>query len=151
MAALKTVLVAACALVGPGGRVLLAQRPPGRSMAGLWEFPGGKVEAGERPEDALIRELKEELAISVCEPWLAPLTFASHTYPDFHLLMPLFICRRWEGIIRPAEGQDIAWVWASDLGNYAMPPADIPLIPVLRDLLSCSRPTQAVPPQSNTP
>lgn len=135
MAALKTVLVAACALVGPGGRVLLAQRPPGRSMAGLWEFPGGKVEAGERPEDALIRELKEELAISVCEQWLAPLTFASHTYPDFHLLMPLFVCRRWEEAVRATEGQILEWVRANDLKNYAMPPADIPLLPVLCDLL----------------
>ncbi|MBI3759575.1 MAG: (deoxy)nucleoside triphosphate pyrophosphohydrolase, partial [Deltaproteobacteria bacterium] len=113
-----------------------AQRPPGKSMAGLWEFPGGKVEAGERPEDALIRELKEELSIAVREPCLAPLTFASHCYPDFHLLMPLFICRRWEGCVRPAEGQIVEWVRANDLGNYEMPPADVPLIPALRDLLS---------------
>ena len=104
-------------------------------MAGLWEFPGGKVEAGERPEDALIRELNEELAITVREPCLAPLTFASHSYPDFHLLMPLFICRRWEGFVRPPEGQVIKWVRANDLSKYEMPPADIPLIPVLRDLL----------------
>lgn len=135
MAPVKTVLVAACALVDSGGRVLLAQRPPGKSMAGLWEFPGGKVEAGERPEDALIRELKEELSIAVREPDLVPLTFASHSYPEFHLLMPLFICRRWEGAIRATEGQTLEWVRANDLGNYAMPPADIPLIPVLRDLL----------------
>ncbi len=133
--ALKTVLVAACALVDSDGRVLLAQRPPGKSMAGLWEFPGGKVEAGERPEDALIRELKEELAITVKEPCLAPLTFASHSYPDFHLLMPLFICRRWEGFVSAQEGQAIKWVKAQDLRSYPMPPADVPLIPALHDLL----------------
>ncbi len=133
--ALKTVLVAACALVDSDGRVLLAQRPPGKSMAGLWEFPGGKVEAGERPEDALIRELKEELAITVKEPCLAPLTFASHSYPDFHLLMPLFICRRWEGFVSAPEGQAIKWVKAQDLRSYPMPPADVPLIPALHDLL----------------
>ncbi|MBU6444876.1 MAG: 8-oxo-dGTP diphosphatase MutT [Alphaproteobacteria bacterium] len=133
--ALKTVLVAACALVDSDGRVLLAQRPPGKSMAGLWEFPGGKVEAGERPEDALIRELKEELAISVKEPCLAPLTFASHVYPDFHLLMPLFICRRWEGFVVAQEGQAIKWVKPQDLRSYPMPPADAPLIPALHDLL----------------
>lgn len=129
------VLVAACALVDPDGRVLVAQRPPGRSMAGLWEFPGGKVETGERPEDALIRELREELSITVREPCLVPLTFASHSYPDFHLLMPLFICRRWEGFVRPMEGQIVNWVRADDLGNYKMPPADIPLISALRDFL----------------
>lgn len=131
----KTILVAACALVDPDGRVLLAQRPPGKSMAGLWEFPGGKVEMGERPEDALIRELKEELSITVREPCLAPLTFASHNYPDFHLLMPLYICRRWDGFVRAAEGQVIKWVRTKDLRTYQMPPADIPLIPPLRDLL----------------
>lgn len=136
MADHKTVLVAACALVDEDGRVLLAQRPAGKSMAGLWEFPGGKVEAGERPEDALIRELQEELAITVREPCLAPLSFASHSYPDFHLLMPLYICRRWEGFVRAAEGQVIKWVRANDLRNYDMPPADIPLIPPLRDLLA---------------
>lgn len=135
MPPLRTILVAACALVDPDGRVLLAQRPPGKSMAGLWEFPGGKVEAEERPEDALIRELKEELSITVREPCLAPLTFASHSYPDFHLLMPLFICRRWEGSVTAQEGQAIRWVRAQDLRNYEMPPADIPLIPALRDLL----------------
>lgn len=135
MAQYKTVFVAACALVDPDGRVLLAQRPPGKSMAGLWEFPGGKVEAGERPEDALIRELHEELGITVREPCLAPLSFASHTYPDFHLLMPLYICRRWEGFVRAAEGQAIKWVRAGEMRNYTMPPADIPLIPMLRDLL----------------
>ena len=132
----RTILVAACALVDADDRVLLAQRPAGKSMAGLWEFPGGKVEEGERPEDALIRELREELSICVREPCLAPLTFASHTYPDFHLLMPLYICRRWEGIVRAAEGQAIKWVRASDLRNYDMPAADIPLVPALRDLLS---------------
>lgn len=131
----KIVLVAACALVDCDGRVLLAERPPGRSMSGLWEFPGGKIEAGERPEDALIRELKEELSIGVCKASLTPLTFASHSYPDFHLLMPLFVCRRWEGSVLPAEGQTIAWVHADDLENYRMPSADVPLIPVLRDFL----------------
>ena len=135
MPPLKTVLVAACALVDPDGRVLLAQRPPGKSMAGLWEFPGGKVEPNERPEEALIRELKEELSIAVREPCLAPLTFASHCYPDFHLLMPLYICRRWEGFVAAQEGQAIQWVRAQDLRNYEMPPADVPLIPALRDLL----------------
>lgn len=135
MPPLKTVLVAACALVDPDGRVLLAQRPPGKSMAGLWEFPGGKVEPNERPEEALIRELKEELSIAVREPCLAPLTFASHCYPEFHLLMPLYICRRWEGFVSAQEGQAIQWVRAQDLRNYEMPAADVPLIPALRDLL----------------
>jgi 8-oxo-dGTP diphosphatase len=135
MASNSTFLVAACALVDPDGRVLLAQRPAGKRMAGLWEFPGGKVEAGERPEEALIRELREELAITVREPCLAPLSFASHCYPDFHLLMPLYVCRRWDGFVRAAEGQVIKWVYASDLKKYEMPPADIPLIPALRDLL----------------
>ncbi len=135
MAKTRTVLVAACALVDPDNRVLLAQRPPGKSMAGLWEFPGGKVEAEERPEEALIRELNEELGITVREPCLAPLSFASHTYPDFHLLMPLYICRRWEGFVRAAEGQTIKWVKPADLRNFEMPPADVPLIPMLRDLL----------------
>ena len=135
MAKTRTVLVAACALVDPDNRVLLAQRPPGKSMAGLWEFPGGKVEMEERPEEALIRELNEELGITVREPCLAPLSFASHTYPDFHLLMPLYICRRWEGFVRAAEGQTIKWVKPADLRNFEMPPADVPLIPMLRDLL----------------
>lgn len=135
MAKTSIVLVAACALVDPDSRVLLAQRPPGKSMAGLWEFPGGKVEPEERPEEALIRELNEELGITVREPCLAPLTFASHTYPDFHLLMPLYICRRWEGFVRAAEGQIIKWVKPSDLRNYEMPPADVPLVPMLHDLL----------------
>ncbi len=131
----KLVLVAACALIDPDGRVLIAQRPAGKSMAGLWEFPGGKVEAGERPEDTVIRELHEELSITIREPCLAPFTFASHAYPDFHLLMPLYICRRWEGIVQPREGQAIKWVRARDLTSFPMPPADIPLIPMLRDLL----------------
>lgn len=131
----KIVLVAACALVDPDGRVLIAQRPPDKSMAGLWEFPGGKVEAGERPEDTVIRELHEELSITIREPCLAPFTFASHAYPEFHLLMPLYICRRWEGIVVPREGQAIKWARPRDLPNFPMPPADLPLIPMLRDLL----------------
>jgi 8-oxo-dGTP diphosphatase len=131
----KLLLVAACALIDTDGRVLLAERPAGRAMAGLWEFPGGKVEAGERPEQTLIRELKEELAIAVEEACLAPLTFASHTYPDFHLLMPLYVCRRWHGIVAPQEGQRLAWVRPNRLRDYAMPPADIPLIPHLAALL----------------
>ena len=132
---LKLVLVAACALVDVDGRVLLAERPAGKSMAGLWEFPGGKVEAGERPEDTLIRELKEELGITVSEPCLAPLTFASHSYPDFHLLMPLYVCRRWEGIVTAKEGQKLAWVRPNRLKDYAMPPADLPLVAHLTTLL----------------
>jgi 8-oxo-dGTP diphosphatase len=135
MANTRTVLVAACALVDPDSRVLLAQRPSGKSMAGLWEFPGGKIEAGESPEQALIREMNEELGITVRAPCLAPLSFASHTYPDFHLLMPLYICRRWEGFVRAAEGQTIKWVRPDKLREFEMPAADIPLIPVLQDLL----------------
>ena len=131
----KLVLVAACALVDADGRVLIAQRPEGKSMAGLWEFPGGKVETGERPEQSLIRELKEELGIVVKEECLAPLTFASHGYDDFHLLMPLYICRRWEGQVIAREGQNLAWVRANKLRDYPMPAADIPLIPYLADLL----------------
>ena len=128
-------LVAAAALLDRDNRVLIAQRPPGRSMAGLWEFPGGKVGAGETPESALVRELKEELSIDVCDTCVAPFTFASHSYPEFHLLMPLYVCRRWEGEIHPREGQQIKWVRASRLSQYPMPPADLPLIPMLRDLL----------------
>ena len=135
MAGTKLVLVAACALIDPDGRVLIAERPPGKSMAGLWEFPGGKIEAGERPEETVIRELKEELGIDVKEPCLAPFTFASYAYPDFQLLMPLFVCRRWEGIVAPREGQAVKWVRPRDLSQYPMPPADLPLIPMLRDLL----------------
>ena len=132
---MRTLLVSAVALVGPDGRVLLAQRPEGKSLAGLWEFPGGKVEPGETPEAALIRELKEELDIDTWASCLAPLTFASHSYPDFHLLMPLFICRRWQGTARPTEGQKLAWVKPAALRDYPMPPADLPLIPILRDWL----------------
>ena len=131
----KLVLVAACALIDADGRVLLAQRPPGKTMAGLWEFPGGKVESGERPEDSLIRELKEELGIVVKEACLAPLTFASHAYPEFHLLMPLFVCRRWDGMVTPREGQRLAWVRPNRLREYPMPPADEPLIAHLTALL----------------
>ena len=131
----KVVLVAACALIDADGRVLIAQRPEGKSMAGLWEFPGGKVDPGERPEDALIRELKEELGIVVQEACLAPLTFASHTYEDFHLLMPLYVCRRWEGTVTPREGQKLSWVRPNRLREYPMPPADIPLISHLTTLL----------------
>jgi 8-oxo-dGTP diphosphatase len=132
---MKTLLVSAVALIDPEGRILLAQRPPGKSLAGLWEFPGGKVEPGETPEQALIRELKEEIGIDTWSSCLAPLTFASHSYPDFHLLMPLFACRRWDGIPSPREGQTLAWVRPDRLRDYPMPPADLPLIPILRDWL----------------
>ena len=131
----KLVLVAACALIDADGRVLLAERPTGKTMAGLWEFPGGKVEASERPEDALIRELKEELDIVVREACLAPLTFASHAYPAFHLLMPLYVCRRWDGTVKPREGQRIVWVRPNRLREYPMPPADEPLVSHLTTLL----------------
>ncbi|MDF1687354.1 MAG: (deoxy)nucleoside triphosphate pyrophosphohydrolase [Parvibaculaceae bacterium] len=131
----KILLVAACALVDNDGRVLLAQRPEGKSMAGLWEFPGGKVEAGETPEVTLIRELKEELDIDVTEACLAPFTFASHGYEKFHLLMPLYVCRRWEGNMAPVEGQVLKWVSPLRMGDYPMPPADVPLVAMLRDLL----------------
>ena len=131
----KLVLVAACALIDVDGRVLLAQRPAGKPMAGLWEFPGGKVERGERPEDSLIRELREELGIVVSEACLAPLTFASHAYPEFHLLMPLYVCRRWDGTVTPKEGQRLAWVRPNRLREYPMPPADEPLIAHLTSLL----------------
>lgn len=132
---MKMVLVSAVALIDRDGRVLLAQRPAGKAMAGLWEFPGGKVEQGETPEAALIRELKEELGIDTWSSCLAPLTFASHAYDSFHLLMPLFACRKWEGIVHGREGQTLAWVWAKDLNKYPMPAADLPLIPILRDWL----------------
>ena len=131
----KLLLVVAAALVDGDGRVLVSQRPEGRSLAGLWEFPGGKVEAGERPEEALIRELAEELGLVVSEACLAPLTFASHAYPDMHLLMPLYICRRWDGFAQPLEGQALRWVRAAALRELAMPPADAPLIPALVELL----------------
>jgi 8-oxo-dGTP diphosphatase len=133
--AARIVLVAAAALIDGDGRVLLAQRPPGKSLAGLWEFPGGKVEPQETPEAALIRELAEELGIDVAASCLAPFTFASHGYPGFHLLMPLYVCRRWHGIVSAREGQSLAWVRPARLGDYPMPPADKPLIPMLQDLL----------------
>jgi 8-oxo-dGTP diphosphatase len=132
---LGILLVAACALIDADGRVLVAKRPQGRPMAGLWEFPGGKVEPGETPEAALIRELEEELAIRVAPSCLAPFTFASHGYPGFHLLMPLYLCRNWDGEISAQQGQELAWVRASRLADYAMPPADEPLKAMLRDLL----------------
>jgi 8-oxo-dGTP diphosphatase len=132
---MKILLVSAVALIDSEGRVLLAQRPPGKSLAGLWEFPGGKVDPGETPEAALIRELHEELGIQTKESCLAPLTFASHSYEDFHLLMPLFACRRWQGIAQAQEGQTLAWVRPERLRDYPMPPADLPLIPILRDWL----------------
>ena len=131
----KLALVAACALIDVDGRVLIAERPAGKPLAGLWEFPGGKVEDGERPEDTLIRELHEELGITVSEPCLAPLTFASHSYRDFHLLMPLYVCRRWEGMVAAREGQRLAWVNANRLRDYPMPPADAPLVAHLAALL----------------
>ena len=132
---MKVIVVAACALVDADGRVLLAQRPEGKPMSGLWEFPGGKVETGERPEETLIRELEEELGIVVKEACLAPLTFASHTYPDFHLLMPLYVCRRWDGTVTAKEGQWLASVRPNRLREYPMPPADVPLVAHLMTLL----------------
>lgn len=131
----KLLLVVACAMIDADGRILLAQRPEGKSLAGLWEFPGGKVEAGETPEETLVRELDEELGIATRIACLAPLTFASHTYDSFHLLMPLYVCRRYEGIPQGREGQAIKWVRPQDLRSYPMPPADEPLIPFLQDLL----------------
>jgi 8-oxo-dGTP diphosphatase len=131
----KLLLVVAAALIDADGRVLIAQRPEGKKLAGLWEFPGGKVDPGERPETALIRELGEELGIEVEEACLAPLTFASHAYEDFHLLMPLYVCRRWRGIVRAAEAQALKWVKPQNLREYPMPPADAPFIPALLDLL----------------
>ena len=132
---MKVILVSAVALIDKDGRVLLAQRPEGKSMAGLWEFPGGKVEPGETPEVALIRELQEELGINTWSSCLAPLTFASHAYADFHLLMPLFACRKWEGTPTPKEGQDLVWARKTELNDYPMPPADVPILPILRDWL----------------
>ena len=132
---MRILTVVAVALVDVDGRVLIAQRPPGKQLAGLWEFPGGKLEPGERPEEGLIRELREELGIEVKPACLAPLTFASHAYDDFHLLMPLFVCRRWEGFVQAREGQALKWVKPKDMRNYPMPPADEPLIPHLLDLL----------------
>ena len=133
--AARIVLVAAVALIDADGRVLLAERPAGKHLAGFWEFPGGKVDAGETPEAALIRELAEELGIDVHESCLAPFTFASHAYPDFHLLMPLYVCRKWQGIATPREGQRLSWVRPARLGDYPMPPADKPLVAMLRDLI----------------
>jgi len=132
---LKILLVVAVALIDADDRVLIAQRPEGKALAGLWEFPGGKIDAGERPEAALIRELAEELGITVKEACLAPLTFASYAYPEFHLLMPLYVCRRWEGFVQSREGQALKWVRARELRQYPMPPADEPLIPPLVELL----------------
>ncbi len=132
---MKLLLVVACALIDADGRVLVTRRPEGKALAGLWEFPGGKLEAGERPEPALIRELHEELGIAVKEACLAPLTFASYAYPEFHLLMPLYVCRRFEGIAMPMEGQKLKWVRPRQMRDYPMPPADAPLIPALIDLL----------------
>ena len=135
MSSKKTVLVVACAVIDPDMRILLAQRPEGKAMAGLWEFPGGKLETGETPEEALLRELKEELDIETEASCLAPLTFASHTYADFHLLMPLYICRKWWGTPQPREGQTLKWVRAAKLRDYPMPEADLPLIPALTEIL----------------
>lgn len=135
MAEPPLILVAACALIDSDGRLLIAQRPSHKDMAGLWEFPGGKVEVGESPEEALIRELREELGITVRSDCLAPFTFASHAYPEFQLLMPLYVCRRWEGQPSPHEHMALAWVYPNKLRSYPMPPADLPLIPMLCDLL----------------
>jgi len=132
---MKLLLVVAVALIDADGRVLIAERPEGKQLAGLWEFPGGKIEPGERPEETLIRELHEELGITVEEPCLAPLTFASHAYESFHLLMPLYVCRRWSGFVQSREGQRLKWVRPRDLRNYPMPPADEPLIPPLIELV----------------
>ncbi len=130
-----TLLVVAVALVDADGRVLVSRRPEGKPMAGLWEFPGGKVEKGETPEQALIRELREELAIDTAESCLAPFTFASHEYDDFHLLMPLYVCRVWKGVVTPREGQELKWLRPGELRDYPMPPADAPLVAMLRDWL----------------
>lgn len=135
---MKLLIVAACALIDADGRVLIAKRPANKEMAGLWEFPGGKVDPGERPEATLIRELREELGIDVKEACIAPLTFASHTYPQFQLLMPLWVCRRWEGEVKALEGQELAWVRPNRLRDYPMPPADEPLIPHLIELIGMS-------------
>ena len=133
---MKLLVVVACALIDADKRILIAQRPDGKALAGLWEFPGGKLDPDERPEQALIRELHEELGISVKEPCLAPLTFASHAYPDFHLLMPLYVCRRWDGLVMSREKQALKWVYARDLRKFTMPPADEPLIAPLIELLA---------------
>lgn len=135
MPAARLVLVAACALIDSEGRILIAQRPPGKSMAGLWEFPGGKIEPGESPEATVIREMHEELGVEIEAGSLEPFAFASHAYPDFHLLMPLFLCRSWKGAVTPHEGQSIAWVPLSKLSDYPMPPADLPLLPAFQQML----------------
>ena len=135
IAEVPMVLVAAVALIDADGRVLLARRPEGKSMAGLWEFPGGKVKAGETPEAALAREIKEELGVELCEACLSPFSFASHRYPDFHLLMPLYLCRKWDGIPAPREGQELKWLRPNRMAGVAMPPADAPLVAMLRDYL----------------
>lgn len=135
MADVPLLLVAAAALVGVDGRVLLARRPPGKPMAGLWEFPGGKVRNGETPEAALVRELREELGIGVTESGLVPFTFSSHAYDDFHLLMPLYVCRAWEGLVTAREDQELEWARTRDMADFPMPPADAPLVAMLRDLL----------------
>ena len=132
---MKNLYVSSVAMIDTDGRVLLAERPKGKEMAGLWEFPGGKVEVNETPEAALVRELFEELGIETWNACLAPLTFASHSYDDFHLVMLLFACRKWNGVIKAKEGQTLKWIYPKDLSNYQMPPADVPLIPILRDWL----------------
>ena len=132
---MNVLLVAACALLDRDGRVLIAQRPEGKAMAGLWEFPGGKVEPGETPEAALARELREELDVEPCPECFEPFAFASHAYDEFHLLMPLYVCRRWDGFVRPLEGQQVAWAYPDRLHEFAMPPADEPLVAELRDRL----------------
>lgn len=132
---MKNLYVSSVAMIDTDGRVLLAERPKGKEMAGLWEFPGGKVEVNETPEAALVRELFEELGIETWNACLAPLTFASHSYDDFHLVMLLFACRKWNGVIKAKEGQKLKWIYPKDLSNYQMPPADVPLIPILRDWL----------------
>ena len=135
---MRLLLVVAVAMLDPDGRVLIAERPPGKALAGLWEFPGGKIEPGERPEETLIRELAEEIGVTVEEACLAPLTFASHRYDEMHLLMPLYVCRRWSGFARPLEGQRLKWVRPRDLRHHPMPPADEPLIPALMELVEAA-------------
>ena len=135
---MKVLLVAACALIDRDGRALLARRPAGKEMAGLWEFPGGKIEDGERPGDAIVRELREELGVEPCPGCREPFSFAVRDYPDFHLFMPLFVCRRWDGLVAPREGQEITWVYPNRLSDYPMPPADVDLAAAVRDRLGAS-------------